>query len=241
MSLYQKLQIPAACEVDKTIYKKMFYDNADLSKTDKALFTDVIEKITWLYCLKTECINIQPYRDEVREYQELEVLEVALTAEKGLRRIAEIIMRAIPYPMLLIFRLEERAQVWAAHQRFNLSDNEKVTLDEFVSTNWQAADSSLWDALALPKMRFTNFYALYSDWVDAISIHNAHFIMHHCEELTGEQARQLLAKQQATEAKIAALRAELKKETQFNRKVEINMEIKRLERSYTDGNPKVDI
>ena len=49
----------------------------------------------------------------------------------------------------------------------------------------------------------------------------------------GEQARELLARRQATEAKIAALRAELKRETQFNRKVEINMEIKRLERERT--------
>lgn len=229
MSVYDRLHIPTACEVDKTIYKKMFYDNADLSKTDKALFTDVIDKVTWLHCLKTECINIQPYRDEVREYPEVELLEVALTAEKGLRRIAEIVMRAIPYPMLLVFRLDDRVQVWAAHQRFNLADSEKVTLDEFVSTDWQAVDSPLWDALDIQKMRFTNFFDLYSDWVDTISVFSARNIAG-ATELTGEQARLLLARQQAAEAKITALRAELKKETQFNRKVEINMEIKRLEK-----------
>lgn len=225
-----KMNIPAACGVDKTIYKKMFYDNADLSKADKALFTDVIDKVTWLYCLKPERIPIRPYRDEVREYPEVEVLEVALTAEKGLRRIAEIIMRAIPYPMLLIFRLGEQTQVWAAHQRLNLADSEKVTLEEFVSTDWQTADSPLWEALDIQKMRFTNFFDLYSDWMDAISIYNAQFIMHNCEGLTGEEARQLLAQQEQREAKIAALRADLKKETQFNRKVEISMEIKRLEK-----------
>jgi hypothetical protein len=61
-------------------------------------------------------------------------------------------------------------------------------------------------------------------------MHNSQCIIHNCENLTGEQARELLAKRQATEAKIAALRAELKRETQFNRKVEINMEIKILEK-----------
>lgn len=230
MEWYEKLNIPAACAVDKTIYKKMFYDNADLSKTDKALFTNGIDKVTWVYCLKTESIPIQPYRDEVRDYPEIEVLEVALAAEKGLRRMAEIIMRAIPYPMLLVFRLAEKAQVWAAHQRFNLADSEKVTLEEFVSTDWQRADSPLWAALDARRMRFTNFFDFYTDWVDAISIHNAQFIISNYEGLTGDEARRRLKEQEARDAKIVALRAELKQETQFNRKVEINMEIKRLEK-----------
>jgi hypothetical protein len=103
--------LPAACGVDKPIYKKMFYDNAELSRVDKALFTDGIDRVTWAFCLKPESIPIKPYRDETRDYPEVEVLEVALTAEKGLCRIAEIIMRAIPYPMLLVFRLGEQAQV----------------------------------------------------------------------------------------------------------------------------------
>ncbi|MEA5050752.1 MAG: DUF4391 domain-containing protein [Oscillospiraceae bacterium] len=226
--MYEKLNIPAACGVDKPIYKKMFYDNADLSRADKALFTDVIDKVTWVYCLKPESIPIKPYRDETRDYPEVEVLEVALTAEKGLRRIAEIIMRAIPYPMLLIFRLGEQAQVWAAHQRFNLSDSEKVTLEEFVSTDWLTDDSPLWAALDAQKQRFTNFFDFYTDWVDAISIYHAQCTIHNCGSVTGAEARNLLAEQAQREAKIAALRAEMKKETQFNRKVELNMEIKRL-------------
>ena len=48
---YDKFGLPAACEIDKPVYKKMFYDNADLSKADKALFTDVIDRVTWKYCM----------------------------------------------------------------------------------------------------------------------------------------------------------------------------------------------
>ena len=50
-----------------------------------------------------------------------------------------------------------------------------------------------------------------------------------------EEARRLLAQQEQREAKIAALRVELKKETQFNRKVELNMEIKRLEKGQGES------
>ena len=210
----------------------MFFDNADLSKSDKALLSEAVEKISWKYCLKNEFIPIQPYTDEVRDYPEVEVLEVSLTAEKGLRRLAEIVMRAIPYPMLLVFRLGERVQAWMAHQRLSLADREKVTLEEFVSTPWHPKDDPFWTALDIRELRFTNFFDFYTDWMDRLSVQNAQEKMQVSEELTGEEARQLLAQREQVEKEIGALRAELKKETQFGRKVELNMRIKKLEENF---------
>lgn len=230
--MYDALHIPAACKVDNVIYKKLFYENGVLSAADKKLFSEGIEKITWRYSLKPDNCFVKSYKDAAREYGEVELIEVALTRQAGERRIAEIIMRTIPYPMLLVLQCENQAQLWAAHQRSSQNDSEKNVLEEPVCTGWM--DSAEFEALRAEldfrTLRHGNFYELYSDLVDRISIHNAQCIIHNCENLTGEQARQLLAKQQATEAKIAALRAELKRETQFNRKVEINMEIKRLEK-----------
>ena len=157
------------------------------------------------------------------------MLEVSLSSEKGLRRLAEIVMRAIPYPMLLMFRLGEQVQVWMAHQRLNLSDREKVTLEEFVSTPWHPEDATFWTALDIRELRFTNFFDFYTDWVDRLSVQNAREKMQVSEDLTGEEARQLLAQREQVEKEIAALRAELKKETQFRRKVELNIRIKELE------------
>lgn len=230
MGFYDVLHIPQPCFVDKTVAKKLFAEASDLSKADKTLLSEAVEKITWIYCLKNEFIPIQPYTDEVRDYPEVEVLEVSLTAEKGLRRLAEIVMRAIPYPMLLVFRLGEQVQVWMAHQRLSLADREKVTLEEFISTPWQPEDSLFWMALDIRELRFTNFFDFYTDWVDRLSVQNAQEKMQVTEELTGEEARQLLAQRELLEKEIAALRVELKKETQFSRKVELNMRIKKLEK-----------
>ena len=229
MSFYDALHIPQPCLVDKTVAKKLFAEAGDLSKADKALLSEAVEKITWKYCLKNEFIPIQPYADEVRDYPEVEVLEVSLAAEKGLRRLAEIVMRAIPYPMLLVFRLGEQVQVWMAHQRLSLADRKKVTLEEFVFTPWQPENTLFWTALDIRELRFTNFFDFYTDWVDRLSVQNAREKMQVSEDLTGEEARQLLAQREQVEKEIAALRAELKKETQFSRKVELNMKIKKLE------------
>ncbi len=231
MDTYDFLNIPDSCFIGNTIYKKLFYENADLSASDKSLFTDTISKIVWLYCLKPETLNIVAYMDEVRDYPEIEVIEVLVHKDYKLKRIAEIIMRTIPYPMVLIFKLEDKRQFYVAHQRTSQSDSSKNTIEEFIATDWLDSDSDLFAKLDIKQMRFTNFYALYSDIVDAISIYNLSAIMPMEENITGAEARQLSADIEAIEQEIVSLRSKLKKESQFNRKMELNIEIKKLERS----------
>lgn len=226
---FREMNIPLSCKVDKTVFKKMFYENANLSTADKSLFTDVIDKVTWAHCLKPETINVQPLKDDTRDYPEIEVIEVALTAEKGLKRIAEIVMRTIPYPMLLIFRLGDKLQLWVAHQRTNLNDSSKNIIDEMICSDWVSPDDALLATMDIRTMRFTNYFTLYSDIVDAISIYNAKALVGEESELSGEAAREMLAAVEEIDRQIAAYRAGLKKETQFNRKLEINIQIKKLE------------
>ena len=137
-------------------------------------------------------------------------------------------MRAIPYPMLLIFSFEGKYQLWAAHQRFSLADNSKVTLEEPIFTEWQEENSILWDRLNISKLRYTNFYDMYSDLIDAIAVFNVSKLTD--KEINGEDARKLLRSNAEIDSRIAVLRAELKKATEFNRKMEINMKIKKLEK-----------
>lgn len=231
MDTYDFLNIPETCFIGNTIYKKLFYENAGLSTSDKSLFTDTISKVTWLYCLKPETINIPAYKDEVRDYPEVEVIEVPVHKDYKLKRIAEIIMRTIPYPMVLIFKLEGKRKLYVAHQRTNQNDSSKNTIEEFISTDWLESDSALIAKLDIKQMRFTNFYALYSDIVDTISIYNLSTIIPTDDNITGAEARELSAQIEDIEQEITSLRARLKKESQFNRKMELNIEIKRLEQN----------
>lgn len=231
MDTYKFLNIPDKCFVGNTIYKKLFYENADLSTSDKGLFKDIINKIVWLYCLKPETINIVAYKDEGRDYPEIEVIEVLVYKEYKLKRIAEVIMKTIPYPMLLVFKLEDKRQFYVAHQRANQSDSSKNTIEEFIATDWLGSDSELLAKLDIKKMRFTNFYTLYSDIVDAVSIYNLSVIMPIEGNISGVEARKLSAQIESIEQEIVSLRSKLKKETQFNRKMELNIEIKRLEQN----------
>ena len=231
MDDYRFLNISDSCFIGNTIYKKLFYENADLASGDKSLFTDAINKITWVYCLKPETINIPPFKDQVRDYPEIEVIEVDVNKDYKLKRIAEIIMRTIPYPMLLIFKWEDKKQLYVAHQRVSQSDSSKNTIEEFISTDWLHNNSALFAKLDVKQMRFTNFFALYSDIVDAISIYKVSDVIADNTSITGAEARALSAQIEDIEGQITSLRAKLKKESQFNRKMELNIEIKRLEQN----------
>lgn len=236
---YEFFNIPRSCEVKNTIFKKFFYENADISSADRTLFIDVINKITWLYCLKPDIINIQPYKDGIREYNEVEYIEVDLSEDRRVNRIAEIIMRTIPYPMVLIFRLNNKFQLYVAHQRTNLNDSSKNTIEELISTQWVESNSNLFGTLNIQKMRFSNFYAFYCDIIDVISIYNASVLISINPDISGEEARSLAAEIEGLNKEIALLKTKLKNETQFNKKIGLNIEIRNLSKrqsQLTGGN-----
>lgn len=240
MDIYQKLHIPTSCIIESTIFKKLFYDSGNLSKSDKDLFKKDIDKITCKYCLKYGTINIQPYKDERRNYPEVEIIEVSISAKVKIKRIAEIIMGSIPYPMVLVFKFENTCQLWTAHQQTNQADSTKNTLEKFIYTNWLEECDILFDRLDITKMSFTNFYKFYSDIVDVISIYNAGKLSNQAN-LTGEQARQLVAQIQQLDNEIASLKSKIRKETQMNRRIEMNIEIKELEKQREEKIQRKDL
>lgn len=114
---YGVLQLPESCVIDKTVFKKDILDNfGSATAADKRLFSEVVEKVVWRFCLRPDTIRVAGVVSEVYEYPEVEVLEVRAGMEKGISRIAEMVMRAIPYPMILVFRMGECWQFWVAHQ-----------------------------------------------------------------------------------------------------------------------------
>ena len=52
--LYEYINIPENCRIDKTVFKKLFYENAIMSTNDKEVFKNDIDKITIKYSLKEE-------------------------------------------------------------------------------------------------------------------------------------------------------------------------------------------
>jgi len=126
--LYEKMNIPASCEVDNTIFKKLFYENANMNSSDKEIFTNHIDKIVWKYSFKEENLNIKGYKTDELDYEEIAVIEVSLNNDKKHKRITEIIQNTIPYPLILVFVIEDRILLNTASKRVNKVDVSKNTI-----------------------------------------------------------------------------------------------------------------
>jgi hypothetical protein len=236
-SFYKKLAIPDDCHLGKRVYKKLFYENAKLGVTDKKAFTNDIEEIDWIYTLKPETINILRYEDEEKEYHEIAIIQVALKETTRYKRIAQIIQRAIPYPIFIVFVSGSNIAFNVAMKRVNRADSEKITIDEFHDTNWidleelAGYESDFLESCDVKDFSYNNFFAFYSDIVKRIIALN-------CAELSGvysvgskyleDDRAKVLNSIKKLQYMQTELRSELKKETQFNRKVELNVQIKNI-------------
>lgn len=260
--LLSRLGFPDASYLGKRVFKKHFFENATLTPADKKSLQDDVGTITWQYTLKPSTTQIKPYADEQREYLEVAVLEITLRSPRNYKRLAEVIHRAIPYPMLLVFvqnsgmgrdeleddensenvpkETESKVTFSVAPKRFSQAEKGAVVVEEFFTTGWinlekmSDIEQAFLDNLSLSNLPHTHFLAFYSALMDR-------FIAFGCASLTGkyrldngeisQEARwQQLTLCHELEGKIAKLRATLRKEAQFNRKVELNVQIKQLEK-----------
>lgn len=179
-----------------------------------------------MYQLDKTKANISPYKDEVREYNLINVFMVELSEETKTNKIAAFIMNAIPYPNVIVFSYKGKMQLAVAHQRINQNDSEKNVLEPLTISRWFDYEENLFD---ISKMNMNNCYTLYCDIADFISIDTAKDYTT-ATQLTGEQARQIKAKIEEIDTKIAILKSKINKETQFNNRVEMNMQIRKLKK-----------
>ena len=241
-TLYKKMAIPDACHLGKRVFKKLFHENAKLGATDKKAFREDIDVITWQYTLKPSTIPIQAYEDDQREYHEVANLQVNLKTINRINRIAEIIHRAIPYPLIVVFTYKTACTLSLAHKRFSQAEKGAIVADDFLITGWidllapTPIQQAFLDSIAVSILPHTHFLAFYSAFTDRL-------VALDCARLTGEYRiestaikrkirRDLISVCHELEVQIAGQKAAIVKETQLNRKVELNIKIRELKEKF---------
>ena len=242
MKIEEIFKIPPECKVGSYIPKKQIFELADLKSRDKAIFTDNIKKIYWCYSLKEENIRISSFKDKERSYEEVEIIKVILKKDLEIgkiERIADIILRTFPYPMVLIFEIENEILLAISHIKEHKSDFSKITLEGLILTKWidlsdlDEIDKKLFDSLNVKNLSYSHFYKFYSDIVDNINIYNGSKLVGRdlsvSSKLTPDEIKAFQEDIDKMNKEIELKRNQIKKETQFNKQVEINIEIKKIE------------
>ncbi|CBL45874.1 Hypothetical protein HDN1F_22910 [gamma proteobacterium HdN1] len=260
-TLIHALRLPEGCRVDQRVPKKLLLENGAPTAADKRLITEAIEEIQWIAALKPNTIGVPDYRDTLREYLEIAVLAVTvrgIVKPASHSRLAELVHRAVPYPVLLLLIEGQSLTLSLAHKRWAQNEAAKVVLDGSpisitlsvtVSASLSevnAADASHPDpaeadqaesafiqSLSVTRQPQATLHALYQGWVDCVqALLAARLTGRYHIPTTPEQAaarRQALADCERLEAEVSRLRAHALREKQLARQVELNLTLKRVQ------------
>lgn len=199
-TLIDALRLPEGCRVDQRVPKKLLLENGAPTAADKRLITEAIEEIQWVAVLKPNTIGVPDYRDTLREYLEIAVLAVTVRGvvkPASHSRLAELVHRAVPYPVLLLLATPQTAgqslTLSLAHKRWAQNEAAKVVLDGSpisvtVSVTVSAplsevnaadashpdpaeaaqAESAFIQSLSVTRQPQVTLHALYQGWVDCV-------------------------------------------------------------------------
>jgi hypothetical protein len=235
--ILEALQLPAASRVDQRVPKKLLVENGAPTAGDKRQIHDGVEELIWLAVLKPANVGVPAYRDAVREYLEIAVLSMALRPDAKAHRLTELVHRAIPYPVLLIQSQDSVLTLSVAHVRWSQGQAGQTVLEGSVvmaELEPEAPNATAFlSSLQLPQQPRQSLHALYQGWMERFEAHAAAQVtgifQPAMDPAAAERRRAALTEHQRLTREIAALRASASRETQISRRVELNLDLKRLE------------
>lgn len=204
---------PRQAEVSRPVPKSKIHAHAHSPRGVRERFVAEVDQIVWKYKLSPETVNL-PAADGVPE---IEVFQVLLRTADYSEAVLHTIDRAIPFPIVFEVWQGERVRAVAAHKRPTLSGGSQWVIDSYFATPWHPATGP-----RAPLPTALNLGSLYDQILDRqIGL----------PRRPGETLSDLLARANAIRARereCGQLETRLRQEQQFNRKVDLNRQLRTL-------------
>jgi Domain of unknown function (DUF4391) len=202
---------PKSAAFGRVLPKSKIYDHADITAATKAHFVSQVDQIVWAFKLAPETINLTP----TKSVAEIQVFKIALKTGELSPEVLRAIDRAIPYPIIFELHIGGRLKTIAAYKRPSEADSAKWVVSDYFESEWAVDDSA---RATLPVA--LNLGGLYEKLLAPLLPHAA---------LDGESLGEhvtRLEQVRAREREVDKIKARLSREKQFNRRVEINAELR---------------
>lgn len=239
VAIIQALGLPPDARVDARVPKKLLAEQGAPTAADKRAIQDGIDELQWLAACKPSTIGVPSFTDDTREYLEITVIACAFRSSAKAARLIELIHRAIPYPVLLVTSDDQGVTISAAHKRNAERETGKVVVEGVVFTHLTGAstaakiEAAFLDNLSLARQPRRDLCALYEGWLTKIEALNAARLRGDFnpsdEHRAIERRREALEAHSRLTRELVSLRAKATREKQLNRRVELNLEIRRIE------------
>lgn len=204
-------EYPEKATFGRVLPKNKIYEHASPTAAMKELFVRQVDQIVWKYKLAPETINLK----STKSVPEVQIFHISLKKGELKEDVLRCIDKAIPFPLIYELRYGDQVQAIAAYKRPNEADSSKWVLSEYFATDW------LPDTTPRTKLPVAlNLAALYEKLFSPLLPHPAldkERLQQHVERM--ERIRQ-------KQRELDKMQAKLAREKQFNRKVEINAEIR---------------
>ncbi|MEX1115318.1 MAG: DUF4391 domain-containing protein [Akkermansiaceae bacterium] len=210
---------PPSTHFGKAVPKTRIHAAASSNKRIRELFTAQVSEILWLHKLSPETTHL-PARHGITEIQ---VFSLHLKSEQFDPVILHTLDKAIPFPLLCEIRHGDSIRFAASYKRPSDADAAKWVIEANFLLDWQPATTP----------RLPPPVAL-----DLSSLHDQ-LIRHHIAipARTNESLRDHVARVEAIATKqreAKQLESRLVRERQFNRKVELNQQLRVLSAELAD-------
>lgn len=206
------LQLPASTLVNRKIPKNKFYEKLHANQHLKELFTEQVESIIWKHKLSKETIRLEP-KDDIEEVQ---VFEIHLKERTYSLDLLRSIDKAIPYPILHVIIYEDQVKLAIAYKERNQTDDNRSVVRSYHESEWRPAED-----VKLNIVQGLDLKAVYENIIRQLLPINSKPDI----ELTAVLERQARIDKLTLECQ--RLESKIRSEKQFNRKVEMNMELQR--------------
>ena len=206
-------EYPKQAALYRVLPKNKIYDNASPSSALRQQFVAQIDKIIWQYKLAPETINLAA-RNGVTEIQ---IFVVFLKVPELNDAVLRCIDQAIPFPILFELIFEDKIKVIAAYKRISDLDANNSVVDVYFETKWLSVGEK---RTALPIA--LDLAGLYEQMLRRLIP-----LPPRAEESLKDQVERL-SHIRNIQNECQRIANSLAKEKQFNRKVELNAQLRNL-------------
>jgi hypothetical protein len=206
------LDLPKSTVFGKRIPKQKFYDNLNVTAQLKRVFVEQINFITWRNKIAPATLNIAAGE----AVTEIEVITILLNQRELDKRVLPLIDKEIPYHILFLLEYNGEVQAWIGYKEKAKAAAFKPEI--YYCTKWLAQE-----ALNL-RIDGLNMDKVYENFIRQIAGERFDNPDSEIKEaVIRDERRQKLMKE------IAVLEKKVWREKQFNRQVELNAKMKRLQ------------
>lgn len=198
-------ELPKSTIVNRFIPKNSFDDYTNSSQKKK--FADTIDKITWLNKLSKETINLDGI--DVREIQ---IFEIKLKTKEKIQPLLNIIDKAIPYHIIFIVSFGADTYLSTSKKHNHINNENNSVIDWNFASNWQNKSEKKTSLNLRESIDF-----VFTDFCSQIS----GFKSKSLKEIIEKDCSKIKLKKE-----IELLELKIRKEKQFNLKVEMNIQLK---------------